>query len=42
MNKKLKMRSFKGSEQINENGDGPYRDFGNLSLFSDLSLDMAT
>ena len=26
-NKKLKLRSFKSSEHINEKGDGPYRGF---------------
>ena len=26
-NKKLKLRSFKNSEHINEKGDGPYRDY---------------
>ena len=26
-NKKLKLRSFKRSEHINEKGDGPYRGF---------------
>ena len=38
---KLKLRSFKSSEHINEKGDGPYRGFGYLSLFSD-PLDLAT
>ena len=32
---KIKLRSFKGSEHINKKGDGPYRGFGYLSLFSD-------
>ena len=38
---KIKLRFFKSSEHINENGDGPYHGFGHLSLFSD-PLDMAT
>ena len=29
------MRSFKSSVHIKEKGDGPYRGFGYLSLFSD-------
>ena len=29
------MRSFKSSEHINKKGDGPYRGFVYLSLFSD-------
>ena len=37
---KRKLRSFKSSEHINEKGDGPYRSFGSLSLFSD-SIDLA-
>ena len=37
---KIKPRSFKSSEHINEKGDGPYRGFGYLSLFSD-PLDLA-
>ena len=32
---KNKLRSFKSSGHINEKGDGPYRGFGYLSLFSD-------
>ena len=32
---KINVRSFKSSEQINEKGDGPFRGFGYLSLFSD-------
>ena len=32
---KIKLRSFKSSEHNNEKRDGPYRDFGYLSLFSD-------
>ena len=28
-------KDFKSSEHINEKGDGPYRGFGYLSLFSD-------
>ena len=32
---KIKLRSFKSSEHFNEKGDGPYRGFGYLSLFSD-------
>ena len=32
---KIKLRSFKNSEHINEKKDGPYRGFGYLSLFSD-------
>ena len=32
---KIKLRSFKSSERINEKGNGPYRGFGYLSLFSD-------
>ena len=31
----MNMRSFKNSEHINGKGDGPYRGFGYLSLFSD-------
>ena len=38
---KIKLRSFKSSEHINEKGDGPYRGFGYLSLFSD-PIDLAT
>ena len=40
---KMKLRSFKSStsENINEEGDGPYRGFGYLSLFSD-PIDLAT
>ena len=35
MNKNIfKVRSFKKSENINEKGNGPYRRFGFLSLFS--------
>ena len=33
---KIKLRSFKSNEHINEKVDGPYRGFGYLSLFSDL------
>ena len=41
-NKKIiKLRSFKSSEYIYEKGDGSYRGFGYLSLFSD-PLDLAT
>ena len=32
---KIKLRSSKSSEHINEKGDWPYRGFGYLSLFSD-------
>ena len=32
---KIKLGSFKSSEHIKEKGDGPYRGFGYLSLFSD-------
>ena len=39
--KKIKLRSFKSSERINEKGDGPYNGFGYLSLFSDF-VDLAT
>ena len=38
---KIKVRSFVGSEHINEKRDGPYRGFGYLSLFSD-PIDLAT
>ena len=38
---KLKLRSFKSSEHIDEKGDGPYRGFDFLSLVSD-PLDLAT
>ena len=37
---KIKQRSFKSSEHINEKGDGSYRGFGYLSLFSD-PIDLA-
>ena len=37
---KIKLRSFKSSEHINEKKDGSYRGFGYLSLFSD-PLDLA-
>ena len=37
----IKLRSFKSSEPIHEKGDGPYRGFGYLSLFSD-HIDLAT
>ena len=37
---KVKLRSFKSSEHINEKRNGPYRGFGYLSLFSD-PLDLA-
>ena len=36
----LKLRSSKSTEYIYEKGDGPYRDFGHLSLFSD-PIDLA-
>ena len=32
---KIKLGSFKSSEHTKEKGDGPYRGFGYLSLFSD-------
>ena len=32
---KIKLRPFKSSDHINDKGDGPYRGFGYLSLFSD-------
>ena len=35
---KIKLRSLKSREDINEKGDGPYRSFGYLSLFSDLEI----
>ena len=35
------LRSFKSSAYINEKGDGLYRGFGYLSLFSD-PIDLAT
>ena len=38
---KMKLRSFKSSEHINEKGDGSYRGFGYLILFSD-PIDLAT
>ena len=38
---KIKLRSYKSSERINEKGDGPYHGFGYLSLFSD-PIDLAT
>ena len=38
---KIKLRSFKSSEHINEKGDGSNRGFGYLSLFSD-PIDLAT
>ena len=38
---KIKLRSFKSSERINEKGDGPYHGFGYLSFFSD-PIDLAT
>ena len=38
---KIKLRSFKSSEHIFENGDGPYRGFGCSSLVSD-PLDLPT
>ena len=38
---KIKLRSFKSSKHINEKGDGPYRGYGYLSLFSD-PIDLAT
>ena len=39
--KKIKLRSFKSSEHINERGDGQYGGFNYLSLGSD-PLDLAT
>ena len=38
---KIKLGSFKSSEHIKDKGDGPYRGFGYLSLFSDPK-DLAT
>ena len=38
---KNKLRSFKSSEHNNEKGDGPYRGFGYLNLFSD-PIELAT
>ena len=38
---KIKLKSFKSSEHINEEGDEPYRGFGYFSLFSD-PIDLAT
>ena len=38
---KKELRSFKSSERINEEGDGPYHGFGSLSLFSD-PVDLAS
>ena len=38
---KIELRSFKIDEHINKKGDGPYRGFGYLSLFSD-PIDLAT
>ena len=38
---KMKLRSFKSVEHINEKADGPYRGFGYLSLSSD-PIDLAT
>ena len=38
---KIKLRSFKSSEHINEKGDGPNNGFGYLSLFID-PIDLAT
>ena len=38
---KIKLRSLKSSEHINEKGGGPYRGFGYLSLVSD-PIDLAT
>ena len=40
MHKKC-LRSCKSSEHINEKGNGPYRGFGFLSIFSD-PIDLAT
>ena len=37
MEKQINLRSFKSSDHINEIRDGPYRDFGYLSLFIDPS-----
>ena len=37
----MKLRSLKSSEHINEKGDGQYRGFGYLSLFSG-PIDLAT
>ena len=38
---KIKLRSSKSCEHINEKGNGPYRGFGYLSFFSD-PIDLAT
>ena len=38
---KIKLRSFKSGEHINEKEDGPHSGFGYLSLFSD-PIDLAT
>ena len=38
---KIKLRSSKSSEHFNEKGNGSYRGFGYLSLFSD-PIDLAT
>ena len=35
---KIKLRSLKSSDHINAKGDGPYRSFGYLSLFSDSEI----
>ena len=40
-NKNKTWRSFKSSEHVNEKEDGPYSNFGYLSLFSD-PIDLAT
>ena len=41
IDKKLKLRSFKSSEHINEEGGGPYRGFDYSRLVSD-PIDLAT
>ena len=38
---KIKLRPFVSSEHINEKGNGPYRGFGYLNLFS-YHKDLAT
>ena len=35
---KIKLRSFKSSEHMNAKGDGLYRDFGYLGIFSDPTI----
>ena len=37
----MKIKSFKSRGHINEKGDGSYRGFGYLSLFTD-PIDLAT